>query len=72
MARGWAISGIGEQTREAVTAAAGEAGIPLGPWVEQALRKALAEGLEPGVSIEEIEARLRQLWPTRYSRCSRS
>jgi hypothetical protein len=35
--------------------------MPLGQWVEQALGKALAEGLEPGVSIEEIEARLRQV-----------
>ena len=31
--------------------------MPLGQWVEQALKKALAEGLEPGVSLEEIEAR---------------
>ena len=61
MARGWTISGVGEPTSEAVTAAASEAGIPLGQWVEQALRKALAEGLEAGVSIEEIEARLRQV-----------
>ena len=38
-----------------------QAGIPVGAWVEQALGKALAEGLEPGVSIEEIEARLRQV-----------
>ena len=61
MAKSWAISGIDEPTREAVTAAASEAGIPVGAWVEQALGKALAEGLEPGVSIEEIEARLRQV-----------
>ncbi len=61
MARGWTISGVGGPTREAVTAAASEAGMPLGQWVEQALSKALAEGLEAGVSIEEIEARLRQV-----------
>ena len=61
MARGWTIGGVGEPTREAVTAAASEAGMPLGQWVEQALMKALAEGLEAGVSIEEIEARLRQV-----------
>ena len=61
MARGWTIGGVGEPTREAVTAAASEAGIPLVQWVEQALQKALAEGLEAGVSIEEIEARLRQV-----------
>ena len=35
--------------------------MPLGQWVEQALKKALAEGLEPGVSIEEIEARRHQV-----------
>jgi hypothetical protein len=61
VARSWTISGVGEPTREAVMAAAREAGIPLGRWVEQALKKALAEGLEPGVSIEEIEARRRQV-----------
>ena len=55
------ISGVDEPARAAVTAAASEAGIPLGQWVEQALTKALAEGLEAGVSIEEIEARLRQV-----------
>ena len=55
------ISGVDEPTRAAVTAAASEAGMPLGQWVEQALTKALAEGLEAGVSIEEIEARLRQV-----------
>ena len=61
MAKAWAISGVSERTREAVTAAAQEAGMPVGAWVEQALGKALEEGLEPGVSLEEIEARLRQV-----------
>lgn len=61
MVRSWTISGISEPTRAAVTAAASEAGMPLGQWVEQALKKALAEGLEPGVSLEEIEARRRQV-----------
>ncbi len=56
MAKGWTISGISEQTREAVTAAAQEAGMPVGAWVEQALSKSIDEGLEPGVSIEEIGA----------------
>ena len=56
MARGWTISGVGEPTREAVTAAASEAGMPLGQWVEQALQKALAEGLEAGVSITDLFA----------------
>jgi hypothetical protein len=61
VAKAWAISGVGERTREAVTVAAQQAGMPLGQWVEQALKKALAEGLEAGVSIEEIEARLRRV-----------
>jgi hypothetical protein len=41
MAKAWAISGVGERTREAVTAAAQQAGMPVGAWVEQALGKAL-------------------------------
>jgi hypothetical protein len=41
--------------------AADAAGMPVGAWVEQTLSKALEEGLEPGVSLEEIEARLRQV-----------
>ena len=41
MARGWAISGIGDQTREAAMAAADAAGMPVSAWVEQALRQAL-------------------------------
>ena len=61
MARGWAISAVTDQTREAVVAAAEAAGMPVGTWIEQALSKALAEGLEAGVSIEEIETRLRQV-----------
>jgi hypothetical protein len=60
LARGWAISGVTDQTREAVMAAADATGMPVGAWIEQALTKALAEGLEAGVSIEEIETRLRQ------------
>ena len=74
MARSWTISGISEPTRAAVTAAASEAGMSLGQWVEQALKKALAEGLEPGVSLEETEARRRQvvadavLIPQHYTR----
>jgi hypothetical protein len=59
LARSWAISGVSDRTREAVTAAADAAGMPVGAWVEQALIKALTEGLEAGVSIEEIEARVR-------------
>jgi hypothetical protein len=52
--RGWTIGGVDARTREAV-AAAEEAGMPVGAWVG----KALAEGLEAGVSVEEIEARVR-------------
>jgi hypothetical protein len=71
VARSWTISGVGEPTREAVMAAAREAVMPLGQWVEQALKKALAEGLEPGVSIEEIEARRRQVVADAAHRCSK-
>ena len=65
MARGWAISGIGEQTREAATAAADAAGMPVGAWVEPALRQALkgtAESPPPeGVEIDELEAMVRRV-----------
>jgi ABC-type sugar transport system substrate-binding protein len=47
-AKAWAISGVSEQTREAVTAAAREAGMPVGAWVEQALGKTLAKALQVG------------------------
>jgi hypothetical protein len=59
LAKGWAISGVGDRTREAVTAAADAAGMLVGAWVDKALTKVLAEGLEAGVSVEEIEARVR-------------
>jgi hypothetical protein len=52
LARGWAISGVGDRTREAVVVAADAAGMPVGAWVDKALTKALAEGLEAGVSVE--------------------
>ena len=65
MARGWAISGIGEQTREAAMAAADAAGMPVGAWVEQALRQALEAKAEPappeGVEIDELEAMVRRV-----------
>ena len=41
MARGWAISGISDRTREAAMTAADAAGVPVGAWVDQALRQAL-------------------------------
>ena len=60
MARGWAISGISDQTREAAVAAADAAGMPVGAWVERALRRALEAKTEPaqpeGVEIDELEA----------------
>ena len=71
LAKNWAISGISDQTREAVTAAAEAAGMPIGAWVEKALGKALTEGLEAGVWIEAIETRVRavvaqELQPVQY------
>ena len=65
MARGWAISGIGDQVREAAMAAADEAGMPVGAWVERALRQALepkAEAAQPeGVELDELEAMVRRV-----------
>ncbi len=65
MARGWAISGISDETREAAMAAADAAGIPVGTWVEQALRQALEAEAEPvrleGVELEELEAMVRRV-----------
>jgi hypothetical protein len=68
LARGWAISGIGDQVREAAMAAADAAGMEVGAWVEQALRQALEARAEPaqpeGVEIEELEAMVRR-YPVR-------
>ena len=65
MARGWAISGIGDGTREAALAAAEEAGMPVGAWVEQALRQALEARTAPsppeGVELGELEAMVRRV-----------
>ena len=65
LARGWAISGIGDQTREAALAAADEAGMPIGAWVERALRQALEAKAEPaqpeGVELGELEAMVRRV-----------
>jgi hypothetical protein len=65
LARGWAISGIGERTREAALAAAEEAGMPVGAWVEGALRRALEAGAGPsapeGVGLGEVEALVRRV-----------
>jgi hypothetical protein len=65
LARGWTISGISDQTREAAMAAADAAGMPVGAWVEQALRQALEAKAEPGppesVEIDELEAMVRRV-----------
>jgi hypothetical protein len=63
LARGWAISGIGDQVREAAMAAADAAGVPVGAWIERALRRALeAEPARPeGVEIDELEAMVRRV-----------
>jgi hypothetical protein len=65
LARGWAISGIGDQVREAAMAAADEAGMPVSAWVERALRLALETKAEPvppeGVEIDELEAMVRRV-----------
>ena len=61
MAKGWAISGISDRTREAVNKAADDAGMQVGEWVEKALTRALKEGLEPGLSMDELVTRLNQV-----------
>src|SRR3954449_3737962 len=65
LARGWAISGIGDQVREAAMAAADEAGMEVGAWVERALRQALETKAEPGppegVERDELEAMVRRV-----------
>src|SRR5881409_3339301 len=65
LARGWAISGVSDQTREAATTAADAAGMPVGAWVEQALRQVLEEKTEPppaeGVEIDQLEAMVRRV-----------
>jgi hypothetical protein len=64
-ARRWAFRGISDRTREAARAAAEEAGMPVGAWVEQALRRALEAGTAPspleGVELGELEAMVRQV-----------
>src|SRR5690242_1703803 len=65
LARGWATSAISDQTREAAMAAADAAGVPVGAWVEQALRRTLETKAEPsppeGVEIDELEAMVRRV-----------
>jgi hypothetical protein len=65
LARGWAISGVTDQTREAAAVAADAAGLPVGAWVEQALRHALEAKAGPappeGVEIDELEAMMRRV-----------
>jgi hypothetical protein len=52
MDKGWTISGVSDEIREAVAAAATEAGVSVGAWVEQVLSKALA-GHRKQPAIEE-------------------
>ena len=65
LARGWAISGIGDQVREAAMAAADAAGMTVSAWVERALLQALEAKAEPtqpeGVEIGELEAMVRRV-----------
>src|SRR3954465_146809 len=77
LARGWAIGGVSDQTREAAMGAADAAGMPVGAWIEQALRQALEAKAEPpppeGVEIDELEAVVRrvvagELQPVREAR----
>ena len=56
MARGWAISGIGGEVREATMAAADKAGMPVSAWVEQALRQALEAKAEPAPSSPSLRS----------------
>jgi hypothetical protein len=46
VAKGWTIQGVSDPTREAASAAAKKAGMPIGAWIEQALGKALAAAPE--------------------------
>src|SRR3954449_3827785 len=65
LARGRAISGIGDQVREAAMAAADEAGMPVSAGVERGLLQALEAKAEPtqpeGVEIGELEAMVRRV-----------
>jgi hypothetical protein len=65
LARGWAVSGIGDQVREAAVAVAEEAGVPVGAWVERALRRVLDGKAAPaspdGVELGEPEAMVRRV-----------
>ena len=49
VAKGWTIGGVGDPTREAASAAAQEAGLPLGAWVERVVREVLQGEPEPGL-----------------------
>jgi hypothetical protein len=60
-----AMVGVAGPLREEATAAAERDGMPVGEWIERAVRKALEEGLEPtqpaGVEIDELEAMVRRV-----------
>jgi len=55
--KGWTIIGVSDETREAAKNAAKAAGMPIGAWVEQALAKALREGLEPPQTLTAEQVR---------------
>ena len=65
MARSWTVNGVSDQTREAASAAAKEAGVPVGAWIERAVREALQGEPEPapaaGVELDELEAMVRRV-----------
>ena len=65
MARSWTVNGVSDQTREAASAAAKEAGVPVGAWIERAVREALRDEPEPaaaaGVELDELEAMVRRV-----------
>jgi hypothetical protein len=57
--------GVEGPVRDEAVAAAEQAGIPVGRWLERAVRKALDEGVEPappaGVELGELEALVRRV-----------
>ena len=59
------IVGVEGRVRDEAVNAAERAGMPVGEWVERAVRKALEEGLEPappaGVEFGELEAMVRRV-----------
>ncbi|MGI9385946.1 MAG: hypothetical protein ACR2OX_00815, partial [Methyloligellaceae bacterium] len=50
----WAITGVSQQTRNAVRKAAEKEGVPVGTWVNKALRAAVKDGTKGGVSSSSM------------------